>query len=203
MENKKEPFANCNCGYCQKWGWPSLWHIPKLNLHWFETPKNGTVSIKWGHKRRHHITVHRKPETSIIVVWRDPVDRFKSIIKHYFIKKGGRYSFGVQFLERNEKDINKMSKSEIVDFVLDNLDKLTTVDEVHHFYPQVAFIKDDFYNNFEFIQMKDICKRFCVNTLNVSQKVELQFTETQIGKIKEIYKKDYEFYNKHIKQVLK
>ena len=200
MENKKNIFSECRCGYCLRWGWPLLRHIKKLKLNWFEIPKNGTVSIKWANRNRGHIKNRTKPDTKILIVWRDPVDRFKSIIKHYFVEKGGRYQFGVDFLSRLDKDITSMSIEQIVDFVLDNLDKLSTKDEVHHFYPQVRFIDYEHYHNFEFVDMKDITKRFQTNFLNKSKAIDINFTDKQISKIKEIYSEDYEFYNNYVKE---
>lgn len=204
MENKKESFGNCTCRYCTKWGWPLLWYIPKINTYWFETPKNGTVSVKWGQKVRKHITVPPDDIITPVVVWRDPVERFKSLIKHYFVKNGGRTKFGSNFLKRHGMDLKNMNLSDITDFVLDNIHTLNEKDEVHHFYPQVVFIDEENYSTFELIEISQVSSRFKVGKLNVSNvKVDLEFSEEQVEKIKNLYYLDYMFYEKHKDDIVK
>ena len=65
-------FQTCNCHYCKRnGGFPRHVYVRTINRNWFETPKNGTVSIKWGCKLN-RVDVHAMNNTgkpSIVVYY--------------------------------------------------------------------------------------------------------------------------------------
>ena len=130
-------FQKCNCIYCKEHkDFPILWKLSDGKL-WFEIPKNGSSSIKQAHKNKTHITNFVEYNDTIpYVVLRDPIDRFLSLFKHYFLKEGRRFTRSVSFCKRFNKDVNLMNIQERLNFMINNLDKLTTDEEVHHFYQQ-------------------------------------------------------------------
>lgn len=193
-------FQTCECAYCKKVGsWPHKVYLKTIDRNWFETPKNATVSIKWGIGFQ-----HKKPRelsTPTLVVYREPVDRFRSCFIHYFHETGlrfqnnekKRFGDGVGFFENLGYNIRELSLHERADILLENLDKLSTREEVHHWWPQVNFFKPD---NIEIVSIKKILEVFKVEQkLNVApKKVDFQFTNEQKDVIMNVYKDDYDFF---------
>jgi len=200
-----EIFQDCNCPYCKKIDkFPVLWKLNARDRYWYEVPKNGSMTIKKSQKpvRIGKDKVRELPkDTRPIVIYRDPVDRYLSLFKHYFTKEGGRLRDGISFLERvGRKDYNpevKKQVKETFNFILDNLDKLDSKFEVHHFYPQTRFFEPDVFEDFEFIPIGKMTDILNVNTLHHTEyDGKLTPTKKQIAKIREIYAADYDFFRK-------
>ena len=84
-----------------------------------------------------------------------------------------------------------------LDFLINNLSKLTTDDAVHHFYPQTYFIDREYFNNFNLINMKNLSKILNTSMTNSTKSdINIQLNIKQMQYIKNIYKDDYEFFNK-------
>ena len=199
-------FQTCNCHYCKRnGGFPHHVYVRTINRNWFETPKNGTVSIKWGCKLNradvHAMNNTKKPS---IVVYRDPVDRFRSTFLHYFHEdglrfqnlEGKRFGDGVGFFENLGYNIHELRLHERADILLDNLDKLSTKEEVHHWWPQVDFFNTD---DIEIIPMSKINQTFKIKAiLNQQKKVDFEFTNEQKNSIIDIYTIDYDWFEGRI-----
>jgi len=195
-------FQNCNCAYCKRnGGFPRHVYVRTINRNWFETPKNGTVSIKWGCKLN-RVDVHAMNNTGkpSIVVYRDPVDRFRSTFLHYFHEDGLRYKSkpekdfgnGIEFFNNLNYKIEELSLHERAEILLENLKKLDTRFEVHHWWPQVDFFNTD---DIEIITIDKINETFNIKAiLNQQKKVDFEFTNEQKNVIMDVYTIDYDWF---------
>lgn len=204
-------FQECDCVCCDAFnGFPILWELSK-NVFWFEIPKNGSTSIKkhfgvgvrpndsTAVDAKRPITDYAKYQTIVpYAIMRDPVARFTGTLKHYFSQEGQRYhTRGVKFFKRQGYDIEAESLQSCADFVIDNLEKLTSDDEVHHFYPQTHFL-DNTFKSFNLIRMNEISPTFDVGHRNkTATKRTITLTPEQEQYIKDVYKQDYEFFQQH------
>lgn len=195
-------FQTCNCAYCKKvGGFPHHVFVKTIGRNWFETPKNATVSIKWNCKlNRHDTHAMNNTDKPSLVVYREPVDRFRSCFLHYFHEDGlrfknhkdKRFGDGVGFFKNLDYNINALSLHERVDILLDNLDKLTSHEEVHHWWPQINFFDTD---DIEIIPMNKVNEVFGIKAfLNQQKKVDFEFTNEQKSIIIDVYKDDYDFF---------
>ena len=192
-------FQKCNCIYCKEHkGFPILWKLSDGNL-WFEIPKNGSASIKQTHKNRTHITNFTDYNDAIpYVILRDPIDRFLSLFKHYFLKEGRRFTRSVSFCKKLNENVDLMNIQTRLNFMIDNLDKLATEEEVHHFYPQTHFINSTNFNNFNLIDIKDLSKTLNIPVSNhTAADINIHLDNKQLQYINDIYKNDYKFFDKH------
>ena len=195
-------FQNCNCAYCKRnGGFPHHIYVRTINRNWFETPKNGTVSIKWGCKLN-RVDVHAMNNTGkpSIVVYRDPVDRFRSTFLHYFHEDGLRYKSkpgkdfgnGIEFFSNLNYKIEELSLHERAEILLENLTELNTRFEVHHWWPQIDFFNTD---DIEIIPMSKINETFKIKAiLNQQKKVDFEFTNEQKNVIMDVYTIDYDWF---------
>lgn len=187
-------FRSCGCNYCTKYKFPILWNISKKN-YWYEIPKNGSWSIKNRYKIRKVKDV--APVGSVIyIVWRDPIERFKSLFMHYFLEEGGRYVLAEEFFAKRGRTLKSYNIQERISLCLSFLEEFDSTMEVHHFYPQTYFLDTRFSDNFKIISIKDLSKELNTKTLNVTSKKRssgIKFTEEQLNLIRDIYRSDYEF----------
>jgi len=199
-------FQNCNCAYCKRnGGFPHHIYVRTINRNWFETPKNGTVSIKWGCKlNRFDIHAMNNTGKPSIVVYRDPVDRFRSTFLHYFHEDGLRYvskpgkdfGNGIEFFSNLNYKIEELSLHERAEILLENLTELNTRFEVHHWWPQIDFFNTD---DIEIITMDKINETFNIKAiLNQQKKVDFEFTNEQKNSIIDIYTIDYDWFEGRI-----
>lgn len=195
-------YQECQCPYCkQVGGFPVLWEIyDRDNCYWYEIPKNGSMTIKTAYKGRKRIEGEEKltlvGKTKPVMIYRNPYERYVSLFKHYFTKKGGRYSNGTAFLKQLDYDYSNKGVNQIFDFVLDNLDKLDSQIEVHHFYPQVRFIEQDLFDDLEFIKLSELSKKWEVNNLHHTEydgNIDLSFEHRK--RLAEIYREDFQFFS--------
>ena len=210
-------FQNCNCKYCTYFnGFPILWRLSKGAV-WFEIPKNGSTSIKreynlwnpfaWVPKGVSQEIPLKKympikdfgpyGNTIPYVVVRDPVDRFISLFKHYFLDGGRRFRNGIVFCEKLNKDINTMDMNARLEFLIDNLSELSTDEQVHHFYPQAYFIDTKSFDDFKLVKLEDLSKTLNVlrvGHVEVMDMYDVHLNDEQERYIKTIYEDDYKFF---------
>ena len=115
-----------------------MFKMPNTDAVYLEIPKNASSSIHqhYGIRRadignqlyKHQIQEMKDENEHLrgVVVLREPLDRFKSLISHYFLN-GGRAKYGKMWLQKNN-----LRRDNIVDTVLDNFDKLNSISEPHH-----------------------------------------------------------------------
>lgn len=198
----------CDCYWCQRYPFPRLTEVG--GKFWFEIPKNGSSSIKETFKDFKHLGKSEYPkDISPIVVFDDPVNRFVSLMNDYFcnpnrvndsLHSSPNNLYGEDLFKTLGVDLYQTSDVEKVDIVLKNINKITSRHQVHHFYPQSAFVDTKFYSKFYVMLKKDINSVFGIdkvaNKSVKTLKVE-DLSEKQVAKIKEIYASDYEFYEKY------
>ena len=118
------------------------------------------------------------------------------MISHYFVD-GYRNVYGHQWLKK--QGYTEWSRETIVDIVLDNWDNLKDISEPHHFNTQKSFIPNevwdipnlvvyDINDNIPFIEVHE----------NKSKSEEINLSEYQEKKVKELYSDDIELYNHQI-----
>lgn len=199
-------FKECKCIYCTTYNnFPILW---KTGEHyWFEIPKNASTSLKekyFGNTflrtpdqyNKFLITDYDERLEGIIpiMIYRDPVDRFISLFKHYCIESGARFKKRmINFYNIYDEDIYKMSINDRLEFLLNHLMDLRTEEEVHHFYPQSTFVDTNNFEIINFVHISDVTKLFDLPVKNktiTNQTVVL--SSIQKDKIIEIYNTDYE-----------
>ncbi len=192
---KYNTFGECECEWCEGQPFPRLYSLGD-GQHWFEIPKNGSASIK-GHFPECKL-VEGTPITKPIVVIDDPVDRFVSLLNDYFVIPNYHNIWGDDILKFIGLSLDD-SKEDILRGVMSNLDKITTHQQVHHWYPQTHFIDQKNYQEFEVISKSDINERFGIdNHYNSSKKVfqRSDLSHKDIVIIKSIYESDYRFIQK-------
>ena len=188
-------FQECNCLACTRHGFPILWKLSP-DMFWYEIPKNGSSAIKQTRKLRHNLNVVNPADHSTespIVIVRDPIERFMGTFNHYFTEgqRIGRFHRGKKFCERLGVDINQINDADRLSLLIDNLDLLSTEEEVHHFYPQVHFIATEHLHNFTSVKLENLSDTLNVPIVNKSIVSTATLTEDQATYIKNIYKDDY------------
>lgn len=199
---------NCECDYCKHKSY--IWSINK-KIIWIEIPKNGSYNIKTikfnfdSELNNLNDTILSEETLETIsnfkrgfVVLRNPYDRFKSLISHYFINGSrAKKGFGNEWLEKNNiiTDGNNL-----VDLVLNNFEKIQNIEEPHHFNTQFSFIPANFYNlNNLYLDIFELSLFLSLNdNVNSSPSNDLILTDTQKEKIYKIYKDDFILYEKYI-----
>lgn len=182
----------CYCKYCSTKGY--LWAIK--DTLWVEIPKNASSSIK-SDNRMKQINEKEIPNYSHgFVVLRNPIDRFKSLVSHYFVH-GYRSALGKRWL--NGLGIEDIHSENIVSLTLDNFDKLEKIQEPHHWNPQSSFIPKSFFD-IPIKKFYDINEpnAYTYSHSNKSRSEEIILTEEEIERVKELYKDDVELYNHQI-----
>jgi len=199
-------FKQCECYPCKVYPkWPVLWSIGK-NRKWYEIPKNGSFTIK----QTYFGTVDPGPEIkywnnppehndTIIVVWRDPIDRFKSMFMHYFLEEGLRFDCMLNFFSERDVDLGKQCIPKRIELALSHLMEFGTNEECHHFYPQTWFINQTHIHKMQIIEVSELTTLMNVPVDNSTPKDRehlINFTKQQQEFIMDVYKEDYDFYNR-------
>jgi hypothetical protein len=199
---------NCNCIYCQRNTY--LW---KLNngIVWVEIPKNGSYNLKQNRFQFDSIQPYESQPNSKIqridsidseihkrafVILRNPIERFKSLVSHYFIS-GMRVHFGKIWL--NNLGIHQWDDSNIMQIVLDNWDKIGNIAEAHHLNSQSSFIPNEFFKIPHMVyNVNEISLMFGLQTgVNSSGSSNVFVSDENLEKIIDIYKDDIELYKKY------
>lgn len=186
-------FRECKCFYCNVYGFPLLWKIPKISSLWLEIPKNGSSVIKttYGIDRKTEYMIkdwHTSPLLPILVVLRDPMERFRSLYAHYFLEHGGRFKFGEPVIgDRNALD------PETIDYAMNKLLEMDSFHQVHHFYPQSFFVPKEFRTRIKPMWLHDLSKNLNLPKTNTTvESYTVKFNKQQEERIRDIYKQDYE-----------
>jgi len=201
MDSDKPKFLvpGCECAYCAVNNMPNIYHCNR-RLYWTEIPRNASSAMKdtfnWQLIPHSEITKHGvvKP----IVIYRDPVERFVSLIDHYFNGAVGRSPYGRDwFQEVLNKDMLSLTPKQRVDCVLESLDQLHNIAQRHHFLEQTKFIATDYFSEYTMIPLSEASK--ILNIGNSHKSIRIigidHFDSDQIDKIKKIYHEDYVFFN--------
>lgn len=206
--NQNYTFNDCKCYWCEKLNWPLMYDLEDNSEKlWFEVPRSCSVTIKESFPLRKQvlrgtrlynkfIEEKKKP----IMIFTDPIDRFISLINVY-LTPGQRYSdYGKDIFSTFDKDISTLSKQEKIDLFFTNLNKITSLQQVHHFHPQCRFVDTINFEEFCVVKREDVNNFFGVKEKhNVTKKditVE-DFSEEQIDFIKRAYASDYAFFEKY------
>lgn len=193
---KYQVFDECKCEWCVDHSFPRLWNLDG-ETHWFEIPKNGSASIKGKYGDAKLVT--NRVDMRPIVVIDDPVDRFVSLLNDYFVIPNYHNIWGGDILSSIGLSLED-DKQVILRGILNNLDKITSDQQVHHWYPQTHFIDQKTYGDFEIIRKKDIDNRFDIEDhYNCSKKVfhKDDLSQEDLKLIRQVYSSDYEFIKRH------
>lgn len=198
---------DCNCTYCKSNGY--IWLL-KNNIVWVEIPKNGSYNLKRYRLNFNSGPIDNEPHSLLskiekinlnvhkraFTILRNPIDRFKSLISHYFIK-GGRTDNGKHWL-LNLK-INNWNNSNILDIVFENWEHMGSISEPHHFNTQTSFIPSEFFQiNHMIYNMDDLSIMFGLDkSVNSSGSSNIKVSNSNLEKIVNLYNDDIELYKKY------
>lgn len=199
---------NCSCNYCKMNTY--LWELGN-GLVWVEIPKNGSYNLKqFRLKYDSQYSVNEQPnslikrletlDTSIhkraFVILRNPIERFKSLVSHYFIK-GGRAQFGKHWLAN--VGVHNWSNDDLVDIILENWNHIGRISEPHHFNSQNSFIPKEFFETSHMIyDMSELSLIFGLNIgVNSSGSSDIKLNDENLKKIIDIYEDDIELYQRY------
>jgi hypothetical protein len=201
---------NCNCDYCKKNTF--IWSI-NSKIIWIEIPKNGsynlkTIKFKYDSETPDDFTktnLRRETLETIsnfnraFVILRNPIERFTSLISHYFIDGGrAQKGFGKRWLDLI--GVNDYSHENLIEIVLTNFDKIGLIEEPHHFNTQKSFIPEKLFDsNLFFMDLSELDLFFSLNKkLNTSDSSRFRLTDNQFDKIKNLYIEDWNLYKNKI-----
>lgn len=206
--NDTYSFNQCTCYWCEKLDWPLMYDLENNGEKlWFEVPRSCSVTIKESFPSRvqvmrgtrlynEFIDKKKKP----IVIFTDPVDRFVSLINVYLTPKQRYTDYGKDVFNSFDKDLDRLTKQEKINFFFSNLNKITSHHQVHHFHPQCLFVDVENFDSIEVVERKDVNEYFGIDKKhNVTNKeiTKEDFTEEQIDFIKRAYASDYAFFEKY------
>jgi len=189
----------CHCTYCRAMGsQPWLWKLG--DNYWFEIPKNASYAIKTKYNLQKNYVQGIKPVSSfdpniekVYYVWRDPVERFSSLFAHYFVRGNTRTRHATSFLQRLNYDTNKLSLEEKLEICISNIDKFTSKEERHHWFPQHTFL--DFRYNLHKLTMENLNESpfgpLEIENATKRRNIVLPALEKYVDEIKMIYAEDY------------
>jgi len=198
----------CDCNYCKMNTY--LWDIGG-DMIWAEIPKNGSYNLKqFRFNYDSRFPIETQPNSNLkkinkipinqykrgFVILRNPLDRFKSLLSHYFIN-GSRLHKGVDWLNNNH--ISNVNSDNVVDIILDNWGNLGNIAEPHHFNSQSSFLPKEFFQIPHMIyDMSEISLLFGLEAgVNSSISSDIFVSDYNITRIKSIYRDDFELYKKY------
>jgi hypothetical protein len=206
--NQNYTFNACKCYWCEKLNWPLMYDLEDNNEKlWFEVPRSCSVSVKENFPLRKQvlrgtrlynkfIEEKKKP----IVIFTDPIDRFVSSINAYLTDHQRFSDYGKDIFSTFNKDISTLSKQEKINLFFANLNKITSLQQVHHFHPQCRFVDTANFEEFSIVKREDFNEFFDVTEKhNVTKKdiIAEDFSQEQIDFIKRAYASDYAFLEKY------
>lgn len=193
----------CSCWYCNQHDW--LFEFPNEDKIYLEIPKNASsiAHSYFGIARCNnnlHLTLDEfknlkdNKDLSGVIILREPIDRFKSLISHYFFN-GGRKDKGKEWLKTHQ--LPELNYSTAAEVILDNFHRINSISEPHHWFPQSYFIPD------EFIQLKKIQvynldtfrKEVTQRVVNTSNSQDVEISKKDRNRIEQIYSNDFKLYN--------
>jgi hypothetical protein len=188
-----------------------VWSIND-SVVWIEIPKNGSYNLKQFRfnfdstkKESEQVSLLKTINESEIksfkrgfVVLRNPIERFRSLLSHYFIK-GGRFDnkMGPDWL--NSLGIVDFNNDNICDIVLDNWNHIEKLSEPHHFNSQSSFIPNEFFNlSYMIYHMDELSLYFGLDAnINSSGSSDVVISDSNLERIKKLYADDFELYSKY------
>lgn len=200
---------NCDCPYCKNNTY--IWSVDN-NAVWIEIPKNGSYNLKQFRfkfdsrkKESEQISLLKGIQKSDIesftrgfVILRNPLERFRSLLSHYFIN-GSRFhsNKGPNWL--NSLGISQFNNNDICDIVLDNWQHIDKLSEPHHFNSQSSFIPKEFFNlAFMIYHMDDLSLYFGLQSgINSSDSTHIHISDDNLKRIQTIYEDDFKLYTKY------
>jgi hypothetical protein len=199
---------NCECDYCKRNTY--LWQL-KNGIVWVEIPKNGSYNLKefkFKYDSRFPIenqknsilnkiqnidtNIHKRAFTII----RNPIDRFKSLVSHYFIN-GSRNAYGKSWL--TSLGIQETNSDKVVSDVLKNWHFISKIFEPHHFNSQKSFIPNEFFEIPHMIyNVSELNLMFGLQVgINSSNSSGIKIYDNDLEKIIKIYEDDINLYSKY------
>lgn len=182
-----------------------MWVLPNGD-NWFEIPKNGSWTIKstFNRKlkrfRKHQGYPDSLKEKPTLIVWRDPIERFESLFKHYMIKQGIRYKLTEKYFQRQGIDLAKIPVNDRLKLMMDHIEHFSSLEEVHHFYPQTYFIDQNKFANYKILPLEELSVYLKVPVKNATKSdYSLILPDNFEKEVREYYSEDYAFYEKHIR----
>lgn len=202
--NQDYAFNDCTCYWCEKLEWPLLYDLEDNNERlWFEVPRSCSVTIKESFPKRRQVMRGTKLYNRLveekkkpIMIFTDPIDRFISLINVYLADKQRYSDYGKDIFSTFAKDLSALSKKEKIDLFFANLNKITSLHQVHHFHPQCRFVDTENFKDIEVVKREDVNKFFNISEHhNVTNKeiTKDDFTPEQVEFIKRAYASDYAF----------
>lgn len=183
--------SDCSCHFCKRHRVPWLWKLE--NCFWFEIPKNSSTGIKQNNPDRKMVNEIGNDDVAYFI-YRNPIDRFESLMSHFFEKGNHRRyeKWGIPLFKRFGYNIDHLTPNQKVELILDNLHRIPSAYEPHHFWPQSRFL--DFNCNLKKINIEDIDgsildpKSRCYES-----KIRIKIDdETYKDRILELYREDVE-----------
>ena len=218
---------NCKCGRCNTESY--LWSLGKLKFsnkyspektieairqlskkydYWVEIPKNASFALHYPFRVQEGLTnieiKDLEKDKKGFFIFRDPIDRFKSMLSHYFID-GARNGKGKEWLLGViGKDLLKnITGNNICDIILDNFNSLETIPESHHFNSQRFFIPDKFFDRLNYDVFNMNWAKNNLNEYNSSSSKDIFISRENEKKIKELYEDDFQLWEKIRGKILK
>ena len=198
-------FQNCDCEFCSK-GLQRVIFPIYFNGHvnyWLDIPKNASTSIKYKFKleglpplNKEIYPVMAANGTKIYAIWREPMERFVSLLNHYLTRSGpyGRFNRGQKFFASMGIDIEKVPLEQRVRIMMLHLEELTGFHFVHHWYPQTYWLPEEF--EFNWVAMKDVERVFGIGITNPGSGriTEDMLSPQQKEFVYEEYKDDFDYF---------
>ena len=204
---------NCDCDYCNYNGY--LWLL-KNNIVWVEIPKNASYNLKSNRFNfKGDYTIEQTPNAHLMkisnidlnihkrgfVILRNPIERFKSMISHFFIQ-GDRAQIGKHWLDK--LGFNYYNNNNIVDIVFNVWDKIKSIYESHHFNSQSSFIPNEFFEikNHMVYNTNEVSFMFGLpKGINSSNSSNIFISDKNLKNILDIYKDDVDLYRKYFSKI--
>ena len=185
----------CDCRYCSD----NTYLGDANGILYIEIPKNASYIIKEKLVKPGKCNISpddAKNYTQSFFVFRDPIERFKSLCSHYLLD-GSRLIYGEMWMTRNKLD--KKNYNGLADMVLSNFDLLSNIREPHHWNTQMSFIPQFVFDkDVKIYGMSQISEELGVPQRNISSSNEIELTENDIERIKLLYEDDFKIYDKYL-----
>lgn len=199
-------YGPCNCWYCIR-GYQKVIHTFEkdgVREFWVDIPKNASAAIKerWELGYKPSIfpkALYKELNCAPLAVYRDPMDRFVSLLNHYLTPSGsyGRFKKGTAAIADMGADINDLGLVQRIVLFMEYLPRLTGFHQVHHMYPQTFWLPEEF-DEFTWIPMNRVGEVFdAKNTTPGSHKITKDMLTTSMRNfVENEYRDDYEYFTK-------
>tara|TARA_R100000995_G_C3437638_1_gene101697 strand:+ start:110 stop:661 length:552 start_codon:yes stop_codon:yes gene_type:complete len=180
---------------------------------WIEIPKNASRTLKEFYRPVN--TVVKKEDlqkyNKFKIVLRDPVERFRSLLSHYFLLnydprdiRSGKHRYGIEWLQKHYPYLwqtKKINTTNLCDIIMRDIFLLKDIEASHHFNSQSYFIPDEILsfdkNKIEIIDINSLKNTHPI--LNRSNSQEIKLSAENIDRIKKLYDEDVKLVDKFLK----